>query len=85
MQPTAYEILTCLLYVSRTNIFSTNPSLHGAKQLVSRRVQFIFSSSKDEACDKCGIDTPSRYKMQGNLNTVFSRYALWSGKYRKSD
>jgi hypothetical protein len=80
----AYETLTCLLHVTRTNIFSINPSPHGAKQLVARRVQFCFSSSKDEACDKCSIDKLSGYKMQENLNTVFSRYALWSGKYRKS-
>jgi hypothetical protein len=75
MQPTVHENLTCLLHFPRTNIFSINLSLHGAKQLVSRRVQFCFSSSKDEACDKLGIDTLSGYKMQENLNIVFSRYA----------
>jgi hypothetical protein len=83
-KPMVYEILTCLLHVPRINIFSINPSLHGAKQLVARRVQFCFSSSKDEACDMCSIDTLARYKMRENLNTVFSRCVLWSGKYRKS-
>jgi len=84
MQPTVYEILTCLLHVPRTNTFSINPTLHGAKQLVARRVQFCLSSSKDEACDKCSINTLSGCKLQEINHTVFSRYALWSGKYRKS-
>ena len=84
MQPTVYEILICLLHVSRTNIFSINPSLCGAEQLVSRRVHFCLSLPWRMKRDKCGIDTLSGYKLQGNHNTVFSRYALWSGKYRKS-
>ena len=71
MKPMVYEILTSLLHVPRTNIFSINTSLHGAKQLMARRVQFCFSSSMDEACVKCSSDTLSEYKVQENLIQYF--------------
>jgi hypothetical protein len=43
MKSIVYEILTCLLHVPRTNIFSINPSVLGAKQPAARRVQFCLS------------------------------------------